>query len=187
MAAADLPEDAKLIAHVLESMGVSEYEPRVIHQLMDLMYRYAADILLDADAYHERAGRPEGGIATEDVLLAIQGREAFTFVPPPPQDVLFEMADQINKKPLPEFAERPGLRIPNKDDSLTAQVYQYVSPNQLAAREQEGDTVMADAAAQPNAAGAAAQAQASMLQPGRAKDRVKGPSSSISTTGIKSN
>ena len=29
--------------------GVSDYEPRVVHQLLNLMYRYASDILQDAD------------------------------------------------------------------------------------------------------------------------------------------
>ena len=29
--------------------GVQDYEPRVVHQLLNLMYRYASDILQDAD------------------------------------------------------------------------------------------------------------------------------------------
>jgi transcription initiation factor TFIID subunit 9B len=42
----DVPRDAKLIAHILESMGVEEYEPRVINQLLEFMHRYVTDVSL---------------------------------------------------------------------------------------------------------------------------------------------
>lgn len=35
----DVPKDAKLVAHILKSMGVEEYEPRVVNQLLEFMYR----------------------------------------------------------------------------------------------------------------------------------------------------
>ena len=38
-------------------------------------------------AYSERASKARSEITPEDVLLAIQSREAFSFVQPPPQDV----------------------------------------------------------------------------------------------------
>lgn len=34
----EVPKDAKVIALILESMGVQEYEPRVIHQFLEFMY-----------------------------------------------------------------------------------------------------------------------------------------------------
>ena len=34
----ELPRDAKLIQLILSSMGVEEYEPRVVNQLMEFMY-----------------------------------------------------------------------------------------------------------------------------------------------------
>ena len=43
--------------------------------------------------------------------------------------VLFELAEQVNKVPLPEFTERHGLRLPHEDDCLTAQPY-YFAPRQ---------------------------------------------------------
>ena len=58
--------------------------------------------------------------------------------------LLFELADQINKVPLPEFTDRYGLKLPHKDDSLTAQAYQFVGPSQ-AAQAAEGDVPMLDA------------------------------------------
>lgn len=34
----EVPKDAKVIALILESMGVQEYEPRVIHQFLEFLY-----------------------------------------------------------------------------------------------------------------------------------------------------
>ena len=45
--------------------GVRDYEPRVVHQLMDLMYRYTADILQDADV------RPILGSSLPSLPLAL--------------------------------------------------------------------------------------------------------------------
>ena len=96
--------------------GVLEYEPRVVLQLLDFLYRYVSETLQDADvrvvaaycalagtvvylgnacillfarmqAYSERAIKSRSEIMPEDVMLAIQSREAFCFVQPPPQDV----------------------------------------------------------------------------------------------------
>ncbi|KAE8674169.1 Transcription initiation factor TFIID subunit 9 [Hibiscus syriacus] len=36
-------------------MGVEEYEPRVIHQFLELWYRYAVDVLTDAQVHLELA------------------------------------------------------------------------------------------------------------------------------------
>ncbi|KVH96588.1 hypothetical protein Ccrd_001332 [Cynara cardunculus var. scolymus] len=36
----DLPRDAKIVKTLLKSMGVENYEPRVVHQFLELWYRY---------------------------------------------------------------------------------------------------------------------------------------------------
>ena len=38
-------------------------------------------------AYYETAGKPGAGLDVEDVMLAVQAREAFTFTGPPPKHV----------------------------------------------------------------------------------------------------
>ncbi|XWS18815.1 hypothetical protein CRYUN_Cryun32bG0077400 [Craigia yunnanensis] len=43
----DLPRDAKIVKSLLKSMGVEDYEPRVIHQFLELWYRYVVDVLLE--------------------------------------------------------------------------------------------------------------------------------------------
>lgn len=44
----ELPRDAQVIAALLKSMGVQEWEPRVINQLMEFMYTYVSDVVNDS-------------------------------------------------------------------------------------------------------------------------------------------
>lgn len=85
----DMPRDAKIVKSLLKSMGVEEYEPRVIHQFLELWYRYVVDVLTDAQVYSEHAGK--SAIDSDDVKLAIQSKVNFSFSQPPPREVLHFM------------------------------------------------------------------------------------------------
>lgn len=82
----DLPRDAKIVKSLLKSMGVEDYEPRVIHQFLELWYRYVVDLLTDAQVYSEHAGK--SAIDCDDVKLAIQSKVNFSFSQPPPREVI---------------------------------------------------------------------------------------------------
>lgn len=82
----DLPRDAQIVKLLLKSMGVEDYEPRVVHQFLELWYRYAADVLTDAQVYSEHAGKT--GIDCDDVKLAVQSKVNFSFSQPPPREVV---------------------------------------------------------------------------------------------------
>ena len=69
---------------LLLAMGVDEFEPRVVNQLMDFMYKYTTDVLLDAEVFNEHAGRIPGNVDAQSVMLAIQSRSA-NYVQPPTQ------------------------------------------------------------------------------------------------------
>lgn len=81
----NLPRDAKIVKSLLKSMGVEDYEPRVIHQFLELWYRYVVDVLTDAQVYSEHAGK--SAIECDDVKLAIQSKVNFSFSQPPPREV----------------------------------------------------------------------------------------------------
>lgn len=85
--AADEPRDARVVRELLRSMGLGEgeYEPRVVHQFLDLAYRYVGDVLGDAQVYAEHAGKAQ--IDADDVRLAIQAKVNFSFSQPPPREV----------------------------------------------------------------------------------------------------
>ena len=93
--AADEPRDARVVRELLRSMGLGEgeYEPRVVHQFLDLAYRYVGDVLGDAQVYADHAGKAQ--IDADDVSLAIQAKVNFSFSQPPPREV------QIPPKILP--------------------------------------------------------------------------------------
>ena len=82
----DLPRDAKIVKSLLKSMGVEDYEPRVIHQFLELWYRYVVDVLTDAQVYSEHAGKQT--IDCDDVKLAIQSKVNSSFSQPPPREVI---------------------------------------------------------------------------------------------------
>jgi histone H3/H4 len=81
------PRDARVVRELLRSMGLGEgeYEPRVVHQFLDLAYRYVGDVLGDAQVYADHAGKAQ--IDADDVRLAIQAKVNFSFSQPPPREV----------------------------------------------------------------------------------------------------
>lgn len=52
-----LPRDAKVVAGILSSMGVDDYEPRVLNQLLEFIYRYVSEVLEDAKVYAAHANK----------------------------------------------------------------------------------------------------------------------------------
>ncbi|ONM27947.1 Transcription initiation factor TFIID subunit 9 [Zea mays] len=83
---ADEPRDARVVRELLRSMGLGEgeYEPRVVHQFLDLAYRYVGDVLGDAQVYADHAGKAQ--IDADDVRLAIQAKVNFSFSQPPSRE-----------------------------------------------------------------------------------------------------
>ncbi|XP_050381196.1 transcription initiation factor TFIID subunit 9 [Argentina anserina] len=131
----DLPRDAKIVKRLLKSMGVEDYEPRVIHQFLELWYRYVVDVLSDAQVYSEHAGK--GAIDCDDVKLAIQSKVNFSFSQPPPREVLLELARNRNKIPLPKSIAGPGVSLPPDQDTLISPNYQLAIPKKQAAQPVE--------------------------------------------------
>ncbi|KAK9081622.1 hypothetical protein Syun_031405 [Stephania yunnanensis] len=122
----EMPRDAKIVKALLKSMGVGEYEPRVVHQFLELWYRYVVDVLTDAQVYSEHAGKP--AIDTDDIKLAIQTKVNFSFSQPPPREVLLELASNRNKIPLPKSIAGPGISLPPEEDTLISPNYQLALP-----------------------------------------------------------
>ena len=51
--------------------GVPEYETRVLSLLHDFAFKYVSDVLLDAEAMAEHAGKPVGVAEMDDIMQAI--------------------------------------------------------------------------------------------------------------------
>ncbi|KAH7286942.1 hypothetical protein KP509_32G028800 [Ceratopteris richardii] len=137
----EVPKDAKVVKSILRSMGVKQYEPRVVQQFLDFCYRYVVDVLSDAHVYSEHASKPS--IDTEDVKLAIQSRINFAFSQLPSRETLMELARVRNSVPLPKSIGGPGITLPPDQDTLLAPNYQLSvpmkNPNQPEEMELDGE------------------------------------------------
>ncbi|NWI16259.1 TAF9 factor, partial [Crypturellus soui] len=141
------PKDAQVMAQILKDMGVTEYEPRVINQMLEFAYRYVTTILEDAKIYSSHAKK--SSVDADDVRLAIQCRTDQSFTSPPPRDVrkrrggaraggerqhltlslqfLLDIARQKNQTPLPLIKPYSGPRLPPDRYCLTAPNYRLKS------------------------------------------------------------
>ncbi|KAL1528879.1 hypothetical protein AB1Y20_010202 [Prymnesium parvum] len=116
------PRDASTVLAILRSMGVEDFEPSVLHQLMAYMHRYCAEVFHDGADFAEHSGRA-GQLECEDVLLAVRLREkaAQTVVPP----LIDWLARTRNKEKLP--APHPSLKsMPQLELCLMQPNYQQM-------------------------------------------------------------
>ncbi|XP_077514786.1 transcription initiation factor TFIID subunit 9B-like isoform X1 [Amblyomma americanum] len=143
------PKDAQVMSAILKDMGIGEYEPRVINQMLEFTYRYVTNILDDARLFSAHAKKR--AVDVDDVRLAIQMQADKSFTSPPPRDLLMEIARQKNSTPLPLIKANAGPRLPPDRYSLTACNYRLKSakkpriqvglPPQLGLTSMQGNSV----------------------------------------------
>lgn len=132
----DTPRDVRLLHLILASMGVSSYQDRVPLQLMDFAYRFTHGVLQDALLYNDHAhssttttpaglGPAHVPLTTEDIRLAVASRVNYQFKPAPPKELLLELAQEKNRKPLPAVQEQWGIRLPPEKYCLTAKEWDF--------------------------------------------------------------
>uniref|UniRef100_A0A3Q2NYK8 TAF9 RNA polymerase II, TATA box binding protein (TBP)-associated factor n=1 Tax=Fundulus heteroclitus TaxID=8078 RepID=A0A3Q2NYK8_FUNHE len=115
----------QVMIQILKDMGVTEYEPRVINQMLEFTYRYVTTIIEDAKIYATHAKK--SSVDADDIKLAIQCRMDQSFTSPPPRDFLLEVARQKNQTPLPLIKPYTGPRLPPDRYCLTAPNYRLKS------------------------------------------------------------
>lgn len=119
------PKDAQVMAAILKDMGITEYEPRVINQMLEFTYRYITNILDDARLFSSHAKKKNLDI--DDVKLAIQMQMDKSFTTPPPRDILIDISRQRNNMPLPLIKPHCGPRLPPDRYCLSACNYRMKS------------------------------------------------------------
>ena len=85
-----------MVVNILRSMGVEEYEPRVLHQLLEFMHRYCAEVFQDGADYAEHSGRSQ--LECEDVQLAVRLKAAASQTNAP--ELISRLARERNKLEL---------------------------------------------------------------------------------------
>lgn len=116
-----IPKDAQVIMSIMKDMGITDYEPKVINQLLEFTYRYVTCILDDSRIYANHAKKKF--IDLDDVRLAVKMQMERTFTNPPPRDVLLDVARAKNNIPLPFVKPNNGLRLPPDRYCLNATNY----------------------------------------------------------------
>lgn len=118
------PRDAQTVEAILKTMGVESYDPRVVNQLLELLYRYVSSVLTDSRMFSEHADK--SSIDLDDIKLAIRSRCNFTFTQPPPRDVTMRLVAERNVVPLPPVDQKAGIALPPAEFQLTAPSYEVV-------------------------------------------------------------
>lgn len=119
-----MPKDAQMMAQILKDMGITEYEPRVINQMLEFAFRYVTTILDDAKIYSSHAKKAT--VDADDVRLAIQCRADQSLLLLPKR-FLLDIARQRNQTPLPLIKPYSGPRLPPDRYCLTAPNYRLKS------------------------------------------------------------
>jgi len=120
-----MSKDAQVVDAILREMSVHEYEPRVVHQLMEFTNRYVTSILKEAQILSTYAKKDS--IDIDDVQLAVNMQTDETVTSPPPKELLLEVAREKNNQPLPAIKSHNGLRIPFDRYTLIGSNYKLKS------------------------------------------------------------
>lgn len=113
-----MPKDAQVMVSILRDMGIMEWEPRVINQLLEFSYGYVTTVLDDAKTLSTHAKKKT--VDVDDVRLAVQMYTDSNATTPPPRDVLLEVARVKNNSTLPIPKPSSGLRLPPDRFCLTS-------------------------------------------------------------------
>ncbi|CAK7895089.1 transcription initiation factor TFIID subunit 9 [[Candida] anglica] len=122
-----VPRDVRLLHLIFATQGIQNYQDHVPLQLMDFAHRYTTGVLKDALTYNDHSKSTSSGISsssnstvnTDDIRLAIAARTNYQFKPTPPKELLLELAQERNSKPLPPVIPKWGLNLPPEKYCLT--------------------------------------------------------------------
>lgn len=113
------PKEAQVMEAILKDMGITDYEPGVINQMLEFTYRYVSQILDDARFYANYSKKSKN-IEMDDVKLAVHMMMEKSFTTPPPRDLLLDLARTRNANPLPAIKSQCGIRLPPDRYCLSA-------------------------------------------------------------------
>jgi len=105
---------------ILKDMGIEEFEPRVVSQLMEFSYRFVSNVLDDAKAVSTHANPKKKVVDVDDVKLAVEMYCEQNLTNPPSREILLDMARKKNAQPLPVPRPAPGVRLPPERQCITA-------------------------------------------------------------------
>jgi len=112
-----IPKDGQVMISILKDMGINDFEPRVVNQMLEFSYRYVTNILEESKVYSQHAGKKQ--LDLDDVKLSVTMQAEQSFTAPPPRESLLELARVKNATQLPIPQNKLGLRLPPDRHCLT--------------------------------------------------------------------
>ncbi|CAG2166853.1 unnamed protein product, partial [Oppiella nova] len=146
------PKDIAIVTQILKDMAITDYEPRVVNQMVEFTYSeytvdefvwqscdqlvclclpstasvgYVSNVLEDAHLFSSYAKKK--AIDSDDISLSVQLQVDKGFTGPPPRDLLLEIARTKNNQTLPAIKSHNGPRLPADRYSLIACNYKQKS------------------------------------------------------------
>jgi len=122
-----IPKDGQVMISILKDMGINDFEPRVVNQMLEFSYRYVTNVLEEAKVYSQHAGKKQ--VDLDDVKLSVTMQADQSFTSPPPREALLELARVKNATQLPIPQNKLGLRLPPDRHCLTNTNYKLKGKN----------------------------------------------------------
>lgn len=113
-----IPKDGQVMVAIMKDMGIVDYEPKVINQLLEFAYRYVTNVLEDSKVLSHHARKK--AIDIDDVKLSVQMYTEQNMTTAPSREMLLEQARVKNRQPLPIPRPTCGLRLPPDRHCFTA-------------------------------------------------------------------
>ena len=131
-----LPEQVELVEAALANnhMSRSDVTPQAFACLLEQARRYALELMADAQDYAYSANRHD--VLRADLVLAAELRADQPIATATQQPKLFQLAQQVNRKPLPPIPTHcyNGVVLPPKEYQLTARTFDVLTGAQVAQR-----------------------------------------------------
>merc|ERR1711879_604569 len=96
-----IPDEARVMKQILEELGITDYDPQVVTQMLDFSYGYLTEVLSDSQAFAKH--RDCGAIDIEDVKLATKNKQERSKRGSsllPSRSTVSKVATKRNEKPL---------------------------------------------------------------------------------------
>ena len=115
---------------------------------------YTAEVLEESVTYASHAGREGSAVSLDDVKLAIAAKLETQFIRPTSVEELSGYAKLVNKKPLPQLMNRPGIHVAQTENLLSPNYQFFPRGFQMVEEGQrvvggEGEDVQMGAGAEP--------------------------------------
>eukprot|EP00960_Hanusia_phi_P053694 762431-Hanusia_phi.AAC.2 len=134
-------DDSERIVNILNSMGVYDFDNRVVQMLREILHRFNVDVIREAVwCARHRLGikaddntAPVPTVELQDLKLALEMKVQHyqEFAQRPDAEKLEEWAKTKNSIQLPNLPNRPGIPLPMEKYCLNAPNFQIVASYEM--------------------------------------------------------